>query len=191
MSWKKYFKVVDTNSMTGSTTMPRDSQADVGFKNYQSHLPEVYTGHPNRVERYTQYETMDSDSEINAALDILAEFSTQTNIENKTPFDIFFKEQPSDSEVKVLKEALHSWVSLNDFDKRIFKMFRNTLKYGDQIFVRDPETFQWHWVDNADIVKVIVNESKGKEPEQYVLKNINPKTGIQNHINKIGSIINK
>ena len=92
MSWKKYFKVVDTNSMTGSTTMPRDSQADVGFKNYQSHLPEVYTGHPNRVERYTQYETMDSDSEINAALDILAEFSTQTNIENKTPFDIFFKE---------------------------------------------------------------------------------------------------
>ena len=50
----------------------------------------------------------------------------------------------------------------------------NTLKYGDQVFVRDPETFKWHWVDNADIVKVIVNESKGKEPEQYVLKNINP-----------------
>jgi len=174
MSWKKYFKVVDTNSMTGSTTMPRDSQADVGFKNYQSHLPEVYTGHPNRIERYNQYETMDSDSEINAALDILAEFSTQANVENRTPFDLFFKDTPSDSEVKVLKEALFSWVSLNDFDKRIFKMFRNTLKYGDQVFVRDPETFQWHWVDNADIVKVIVNESKGKEPEQYVLRNINP-----------------
>ena len=53
-------------------------------------------------------------------------------------------------------------------------MFRNTLKYGDQVFVRDPETFKWHWVDNSNIVKVIVNESKGKEPEQYVLKNINP-----------------
>jgi len=174
MSWKKHFKVVDTNSFLGSTIMPRDSQADVGFKNYQSTLPEVYTGHPNRVERYNQYETMDSDSEINAALDILAEFSTQSNIENKTPFDLFFKDKPSDTEVKVLKEALHNWVSLNDFDKRIFKMFRNTLKYGDQVFVRDPETFKWHWVDNADIVKVIVNESKGKEPEQYVLKNVNP-----------------
>jgi len=174
MSWKKYFKVVDTNSMTGSVTMPRDSQADIGFKNYQSHLPEVYTGHPNRVERYNQYETMDSDSEINAALDILAEFSTQANVENRTPFDLFFKDAPSDTEVSVLKEALHSWVSLNDFDKRIFKMFRNTLKYGDQVFVRDPETFQWNWVDNADIVKVIVNESKGKKPEQYVIKNANP-----------------
>jgi len=174
MSWKKHFKVVDTNNFLGSTIMPRDSKADIGFKNYQSTLPEVYTGHPNRIERYNQYETMDSDSEINAALDILAEFSTQSNIENKTPFDLFFKDAPSDTEVAVLKDALHQWVSLNDFDKRIFKMFRNTLKYGDQVFVRDPETFKWHWVDNADIVKVIVNESKGKEPEQYVLKNINP-----------------
>ena len=34
-----------------------------GFKNYQSHLPEVYTGHPNRIERYNQYENMDTDSE--------------------------------------------------------------------------------------------------------------------------------
>ena len=26
-----------------------------GYKNYQSRLPEVYTGHPNRIERYNQY----------------------------------------------------------------------------------------------------------------------------------------
>jgi hypothetical protein len=174
MSWKKYFKVVDANSLTGSVTTPTGySQADVGFKNYQSVLPEVYTGHPNRIDRYNQYETMDGDSEINAALDILSEFSTQTNVENHTAFDIFFKDQPSDTEVQVIREALFNWISLNDFDRRIFKIFRNTIKYGDQIFIRDPETFQWYWVDNADVVKVIVNESAGKEPEQYVLKNIN------------------
>jgi len=34
---------------------------------------------------------MDSDSEVNAALDILAEFCTQANKENETPFDIVFK----------------------------------------------------------------------------------------------------
>ena len=173
MSWKKYFKVVDANNMTGSMISPAGSTPDVGFKNYQSQLPEVYTGHPNRIDRYSQYETMDSDSEINAALDILSEFSTQTNVENRTPFDIFFKEEPSDTEVKVIKEALYNWISLNDFDRRMFKIFRNTIKYGDQIFVRDPETFQWFWVDPGDVVKVIVNESAGKEPEQYVFKNIN------------------
>jgi hypothetical protein len=57
---------------------------DPGFRNYQSQLPEVYTGQPNRVERYNQYEQMDMDSEVNAALDILAEFCTQKNQENHT-----------------------------------------------------------------------------------------------------------
>ena len=173
MSWKKYFKVVDQSNMTGNLMGSNASSPDVGFKNYQSMLPEVYTGHPNRIERYTQYEAMDSDSEINAALDILSEFSTQTNVENKTPFDIFFKEEPSDTEVTVIRDALYNWISINDFNRRMFKIFRNTIKYGDQVFIRDPETLQWHWVDNADVVKVIVNESAGKEPEQYVLKNIN------------------
>ena len=41
---------------------------------------------PNRVERYGQYNVMDQDSEVNAALDILAEFCTQLNATNKTYF---------------------------------------------------------------------------------------------------------
>ena len=49
---------------------------------------------------------MDSDSEINAALDILAEFSTQRNAENETPFDIVFKDETTEHEVKLLKKAL-------------------------------------------------------------------------------------
>ena len=172
MSWKKYFKVVDTNSMTGSTTMPRDSQADVGFKNYQSHLPEVYTGHPNRVERYTQYETMDSDSEINAALDILAEFSTQEDDTTKTPFRFRFTEDPSETEMKILSKTLDQWNNLNDFSRRAFKMVRSTLKYGDQFLIRDPETYKLYWTDPANIEKVIVNESKGKKIETYFVKNL-------------------
>ena len=51
-------------------------------------MPEVYTGHPNRIERYNQYENMDTDSEVNACLDILAEFSTQENDSNNTPFEV-------------------------------------------------------------------------------------------------------
>ena len=62
-------------------------------RNYSSYLPDVYTGHPNRIQRYFQYDQMDSDSEINAALDILAEFSTQQNTENETPFDIVFNDE--------------------------------------------------------------------------------------------------
>jgi hypothetical protein len=147
---------------------------DFAFKNYQSRLPEVYTGHPNRIERYNQYEMMDCDPEINACLDILSEFSTQINEHNGTPFNIKFNDEPTQTEVELIGKQLQQWCKLNEMDTRAFKIFRNTVKYGDQVFVRDPETFKMMWVDMTKVVKVIVNESEGKKPEQYVLKDINP-----------------
>jgi hypothetical protein len=147
---------------------------DFAFRNYQSRLPEVYSGHPNRVERYNQYEAMDMDSEINACLDIIAEFSTQTNDQNGTAFDLEFTDNPTDREIDIIKKQLQQWVKLNQFDQRAFKMFRNTIKYGDQVFVRDPETFELYWVDMSKVSRVIVNESEGKRPEQYVVRDINP-----------------
>ena len=146
---------------------------DAGYRNFASQLPEVYIGHPNRTERYNQYEQMDMDSEVNAALDILAEFMTQTNIENGTGFDLFFKEDPTDNEVKIIREQLQQWVSLNDLNKRLFKLVRNTIKYGDQVFLRDPETFKLFWTEMFKVTKVIVNESEGKKPEQYIIKDLN------------------
>jgi hypothetical protein len=149
------------------------NNAEMGYKNYRSRLPEVYTGHPNRIERYNQYEMMDVDAEINACLDIISEFSTQTNEHNKTPFDLDFKDEPTQHEVELLKTQLQQWCKLNEFDTRTFKIFRNTIKFGDQVFVRDPENFKLYWVDMTKIIKVIVNESEGKKPEQYVIKDIN------------------
>ena len=172
MSWKKHFKVVEINNV--SPIRGQTQNQDFSFRNYQYQLPEVYIGHPNRIERYNQYEQMDMDSEVNAALDVLAEFCTQTNVENQTPFDLVFKEVPTDRELKILKEQLQQWVALNQLDKRAFKLVRNTLKYGDQVFLRDPETFELFWVEMSKVTKVIVNESKGKEPEQYIVKEINP-----------------
>jgi len=173
MSWKKYFKSHNVASISpiGSTVMP--SQAP-SYRNYQSSLPEVYIGHPNRLERYNQYEQMDMDSEVNAALDILAEFSSQPEESTGMPFTIDYKEKPTDTEVEIIKEQLQQWITLNDLKKRIFKIVRNTLKYGDQVFVRDPETFQLYWVEMSKVVKIIVNEAKGKEPEQYIVKEVAP-----------------
>ena len=126
--WKKYFKLANQDGVmspiSGQTTRPGHEHASqsFGFKNYASSLPEVYVGHPNRIERYNQYEAMDSDSEIDACLDIIAEFSTQWNEKNNTPFEIRFKDKPTDSEVEILKKQLQQWVKLNQFDKRMFKL---------------------------------------------------------------------
>ena len=155
MSWKKYFKVADTSGQfsplggPASGTTPQAS--NFAFRNYQSKLPEVYTGHPNRVERYNQYESMDMDSEVNACLDIISEFSTQADDVTMSPFNVNYKSKPTDNEVKIVTEQLQQWVKLNRFDERLFKMFRNTIKYGDQVFIRDPETFKLMWVEPTKV----------------------------------------
>lgn len=174
MSWKKYFKAPNAAFTSSMASTSNSTASSPTYRNYQSNLPEVYTGHPNRVDRYNQYEQMDMDSEVNAALDILAEFCSQPDETTGLPFYVDYKDKPTDSEVKIIKEQLQQWVNLNELDRRIFKLVRNTLKYGDQVFIRDPENFKLYWVEMSKVVKVIVNEAEGKEPEQYVVKEIQP-----------------
>jgi hypothetical protein len=174
--WKKYFTPVNTSGKLSpvSGTMSSDQGRNPSRTNYSSYLPDFYAGHPNRLERYGQYDTMDSDSEVNAALDILAEFCTQPNEENGTPFEIYFKEQATNTEIKIIKKYLQQWCKLNKFPVRMFKIVRNAMKYGDSFFVRDPETQSWMYVDPAKVDKIIVNESEGKKPEQYMIRDFNP-----------------
>ena len=174
MSWKKYFTPVSTSGKLSPISGVGNSGTSPARTNYSSYLPDVYAGHPNRLERYGQYDTMDTDSEVNAALDILAEFCTQINDENHTPFQIFFKEQATNTEIKIISKYLQQWTKLNKFEKRIFKIVRNAFKYGDVVFVRDPETQSWMYIDPQKLDKIIVNESEGKKPEQYMIRDFNP-----------------
>jgi len=174
MSWRRYFTPVNTDGSLSPISGGGGGGTSPARTNYSSYLPDVYAGHPNRLERYGQYDTMDSDSEVNAALDILAEFCTQPNEENGTPFQLFFKDNATNSEITIIKKYLQQWGKLNKFDKRIFKIVRNAFKYGDVFFVRDPETQAWMYIDPAKLDKIIVNESEGKKPEQYIIRDYNP-----------------
>lgn len=169
MSWKRYFNQVSDNEIytrTGRLAGPAKT-------NYSSYLPDVYSGSPNRVERYGQYNTMDMDSEVNAALDILAEFCSQLNKQNDTNFKLNFKQKATNSEMTILRQYLQQWCKLNNFNKRVFRIFRNVFKYGDAFFIKDPETKKWFHVDPAKVSRIIVNESEGKKPEQYVIRDVN------------------
>jgi len=179
MSWKKYFTPVPTGDNPGGNYSPlgggRGGSGSPGpaRTNYSSYLPDVYVGAPNRVERYGQYNTMDLDSEVNAALDILAEFCSQKNSQNKTPFVLDFKKKATTSETTILQQYLQQWNKIQKFDTRMFRILRNVFKYGDQFFIRDPETKKLFHVDSANVARIIVNESEGKKPQQYVIKDFN------------------
>ena len=166
MTWKKYF------TQPNNVVPMRNGTPDVGFKNYSSVLPEVYSGHPNRIERYIQYDAMDQDSEVNSALDILAEFCTQQNTESGIAFQVHYHDEATATEMEILNTQLKHWCNLQNFDRKIFRLFRNTLKYGDQLFIRDPETQKWHFVDCAKVEKIVVDESAGKEIEQYIIRDL-------------------
>lgn len=177
--WKKHFTHVPKNERLEKALKAAreggigNDTALGGFGNkYSSYLPEVYAGQPNRTERYSQYDQMDQDSEIHGALSTIADFCTQTEEQNPLPFSFEFMEEATETEVEILKTALQQWVKNNDFNSRVWDVFRNTLKFGDQFFIRDPETFEWLWVDPANVEKIIVDEAKGKKPELYIMKGL-------------------
>ncbi len=174
MSWRKHFTPVD-NSGLPLNVQPKAGNTQYGLttsSRYSSWLPEVYAGSPNRLMRYIQYDQMDQDLEINAALDTIAEFGTQEDESTGLPLQIEYDGIPSDTEQKILLKTLTQWCNLNQLHKRAFRIFRSTVKYGDQFFIRDPETFELYWLDPANIEKVIVNESEGKKIETYFIKNL-------------------
>lgn len=171
MTWKKFFKPV--NSVLPVAQRAVDStSAYASTSKYSNWLPEVYSGPPDRLQRYSVYDQMNYDHEISAALDTLADFGTEPDEVTKLPLVLQFNDEPTPSEVQILEKTLGQWCRLNKINKRLWRMFRSVLVYGDQFFIRDPETFKLYWVDPAKVEKVIVNESDGKKIESYFIKDI-------------------
>ncbi len=173
MSWKKYMRPHGDHIPTTVAPLPdydagRTAAGTSG--KYASYLPEVYAGHPNRLQRYTQYEEMNRDSFIRTALDTLAEFCTQSEEANECPFDIQFLEEANETEVKLLNESMQIWITLNDFPSRLFTMFRNTLMNGDSFYLRDPETKEWTHLDHYSVTMAKVDDQNGRKITEYMVR---------------------
>jgi hypothetical protein len=175
MAWRKYFTTVPSQAqMSRKLEQHNRENGKAGTSHkFSSYLPEVYAGAPNRIERYVQYDQADLDSEINRSLDTIAEFCTQNaDDDSPSPFRLIYREDLTETENELLQDSLTQWCRINKFNQRIFRTFRNTLKYGDQFFIRDPETFELLWVDAAKVEKIVVNEAEGKAVEQYVIRDL-------------------
>lgn len=178
MSWTRKQKIYRTDKKYLNSLNKRrydqigvDGVGAAGNK-FSSTLPEVYAGHPLRVERYTQYDQMDMDSEVNTALGIIANYCTQDDPDSDLKFQVNYNENVADSEIEVTEKLLRQWCKMNKFKTRLWRMVRSTLKYGDQFFLRDPETLEWYFIDPAKVEKVLVNEAEGKEIEAYIVRDL-------------------
>jgi hypothetical protein len=171
MSWQQHMTLGRSKL---STVPQRNAMEQPGGSktNFSSYLPAVYTGLSNRVDRYRQYDQMDQDPEIRTALNIIADFCTQSTKDFGLPFQIQYKDTMGDTEVTTLEDRLESWSDLNEFKMRIYDIIRGILKYGDQFFIRDPETFVWYWVNPMNVDKVLVNNATGKTPIVYFMRDV-------------------
>ena len=171
MTWKKFFRPVNSVLPVAQRAVDSTSTFTATSK-YSNWLPEVYAGPPDRLQRYSVYDQMNFDHEISAALDTIADFATDPDAVTKLPLVIEYNDDPTPSEIQILEKSLGQWVRINKMSRRLWRMFRSTLVYGDQFFIRDPETFELYWIDPAKVEKVIVNESDGKKIESYFIKDI-------------------
>lgn len=195
-SWKKYLQTVPLNKKI-SALQGQTPESPAYANKFSSYLPEIYSGSSNRLERYQQYDQMDQDSEINASLDTIADFATSIPENTNLNFEIVFNNENSSTpvEINIIKQALISWCKINKFNSRLWRIFRSTIKYGDQFFLRDPETFELYWIDHYKVQSVIVNPEKGKKPEYYIINDldINLQTKVatlprENAVNMINSL---
>jgi len=189
MSWKKHFRPVNSVLPANQRTVDSTS-AYAATAKYNNWLPEVYSGPPDRLQRYSVYDQMNLDHEISAALDTIADFGAEPDPITKLPLLLKYNEEPTASEIQILEKSLSQWARLNKLHKRLWGIFRSVLCYGDQFFLRDPETFELYWVDPAKVEKVIVNESDGKKIESYFVKDIdlNMKSLVAtNQLNKLSN----
>lgn len=170
-TWMRMMSIPKPASIKRNTSNT-EIVSQVDKDNYSSNLPDVYRGLINRIDRYGIYDQMDLDPEIQTSLNIVADFCTQNTKDFDIPFTIKYKDNLGDTEVLTIENRLDAWCKKNDFKVRIRDIVRRTLKYGDQFFVRDPETLEWYYVNPANVEKVVLNESTGKEPVAYYIRDI-------------------
>ncbi len=153
---------------------------------YVATPPTTYVGEKNRFEKYNFYDLMQTDSTIETSLNVLSDFVCQGENDNGLPFNIKYNEEASETEISIISEALKDWCKINKFKTRIFDIVKDTLKYGDYFFIRDPENLELLSVDPYNIENIVVDEAKGKEPQLYRIKNVSVNL-INKGINSIES----
>ncbi len=159
--FQNYFKLVVPKP--GVTTMS-DNQTvgDQGtYANY-TWYQRLVQGSASRITRYREYDLMDNDVEIARSLDTIAEEMIGSDPNSETPLDLIIQSEKTQhiptATVMTLRAALRYWCDLHDWNIRLFKISRVTIKYGDCFFLRKKETLKWEYINPKHVIAAIVDD---------------------------------
>jgi len=118
-----------------------------------------YGGRRDRLQRYDVYDAMDMDSDINRALDIIAEHCTQKDPKSKTPFQLIIEDNTiSHEDVELLFGMLKIWNRQCNWDNLAYRTIRNVIKYGDFFFIRNDD-FNLHPISPRNVSGAYIDET--------------------------------
>lgn len=157
-----YFKVVSPKP--GVTTMTDNQNiGDQGVYANYTWYQRLIQGSASRITRYREYDLMDNDVEIARSLDTIAEEMIGSDPNSDLPLELVIHQDKSSSDipsstVMTLRAALRYWIALHDWNVRLFKIARVTVKYGDCFFIRKKETGRWEYMHPKNVVAAIVDD---------------------------------
>lgn len=156
-----YFKIV-TPKPSATTMTDNQSIGDQGVYANYTWYQRLIQGSASRITRYREYDLMDNDVEIARSLDTIAEEMIGSDPNSDLPLElVIHKEKDQNIQtatVMTLRAALRYWVDLHDWNIRLFKIARVTVKYGDCFFIRKKETAKWEYVHAKNVVAAIVDD---------------------------------
>lgn len=159
--WTGFYKFVKAQPDALKVSDNQDLSGGNLYGNYSWYQRLVH-GSSTRLTRYKEYDLMDNDIEVSIALDIIAEEMTGNNSKTDDPIDIVLQTEEdmkvNQSTVMTLRAAMRHWVSIHDFQNRIFKVARNTIKYGDCFFKRKHDFRKWEYIHPKNVTAAIVDK---------------------------------
>ena len=160
--WSGYFKVVTPDpgrvKMTDSQEM-----ADVGAYNNYTWYQRLIQGSASRMTRYREYDLMDNDVEVARAVDSIAEEMSGNNPKTDEPIEIDLQtsneKEFEGTSVMTIKAALSRWNRIHDWENRIYKVSRMTVKYGDVFFRKNPTAVheKWSFIHPKNVIAAVVH----------------------------------
>jgi hypothetical protein len=176
--WTQYYKIVKPAPAKNGYVAQDSYNADQATISNFSWYTQVMKGAGSRMQRYSQYDAMDTDVDIARAIDTIAEEMSPKNEKTELPFNIHYQnddnKEVKESIVMTVKAALRHWADLQDLDNRVFRVSRYVIKYGDCFFRKFSDHKKWMFVEPKEVIGIELSE-EGVAVSYHLRKNDNKK----------------
>lgn len=174
---KKFYKILEPKQEIFNVLDSQDVSGTGGLFGTYTWYHRLVQGSAARTVRYREYDIMDADTDVSAALDIIAEEIMGNNPKSKLPLDIEvtaeYEQIVPSSLVVTVRAALKTWCAIQEWDKRLFQTVRKTIKYGDTFFIRPNERRKFDkllFIHPKNVVGALVPENNVQKIIGWTIK---------------------